>query len=232
MMGVNRVKERVSASAVVAVIASPAALLQATRLRRPPDLFELRLDTLRRSLDKVDRAIPKLSAPLILTARHPAEGGHGSLRSDVRRGLLERFLQHAAFIDIELRSLRQMKPFLRKARRQRVAIILSWHDLNGTLSRSALLRKANSAASAGATVFKIVTRTETPAELARLIFLFQKAPRTVPIAAMGTGKLGRISRVELAQLGSALTYVSLGEPTVAGQPSLSQLRRHRKAYGI
>jgi len=232
MMGVKRVKEGVSASAVVAVIASPAALARGMRLRRPPDLFELRLDALRHSLGAVARAIPKLRAPLILTARHPAEGGHGDLPSDARQTMLERFLEQAAFIDVELRSFKQMKALIQKAQQHRVALILSWHDLNGTLTGSALLRKAKSAASEGATIFKVVSRTETPAELARFISLFQKTSRRIPIAAMGIGKLGRASRLQLAQLGSALTYVSLGEPTVAGQPSLSQLRRHRNTYGI
>ena len=47
---------------------------------------------------------------------------------------------------------------------------------------------------------------------------------------MGMGKLGLASRRQLAQLGSALTYVSLGKETIEGQPSLSQLRRIRSAY--
>src|SRR3954451_22257130 len=101
MMGVNRVKAGVSASAVVAVIASRAALAAATRLRRPPDLFELRLDILRHSLNAVEGAIQKLRAPLILTARHPAEGGHGNLGAKARQALIERFLGDASFIDLE-----------------------------------------------------------------------------------------------------------------------------------
>jgi len=231
-MGANRVKEGMSGSRVVAVIASASALVTATRLCRPPDLFELRLDRLRHSLELVDRAIPKLRAPLILTARHPAEGGRGTLRADARQALLERFLEHAAFIDIELRSIKQMRGLIQAAQQRRVGLILSWHDLNGRITVPVLRRKVICAASAGATIFKVATRTETPAELARVISLFQKAPRKLPIAAMGIGKLGRVSRIQLDQLSSALTYVALGEPAVAGQPSLSQLRRHRSVYGI
>jgi 3-dehydroquinate dehydratase-1 len=231
-MGVNRIKEGVSASKLVAVIASSAALAHATRLRHPPDLFELRLDALRHSLEAVDRAIPKLSAPLIFTARHPAEGGFGRLGVDARQTLLERFLDYAAFVDLELQSLKPMKTLIRRARRQHVGLILSWHEFHGTPARSELLHKMKSAAAAGAAIFKIATRTETPAELARLISLFQMTQGRLPIAAMGMGKFGRRSRHQLAQLGSALTYVSLGETTVPGQPSLSQLRRTRDAYCI
>ena len=231
-MGGNSVKEGASAPRLVAVLASPEALIQATRLRRPPDLFELRLDALRHSLEEVARAIPKLRAPLILTARHPEEGGFGRLGPEARRDLLDRFLEHGAFVDLELRSVKPMKTLIRKARRQHVEIILSWHDFHDTPTRAELLRKSKSAAAAGAAIFKIATRTETVAELARLISFFETTPGSLPIAAMGMGKLGRASRRRLAQLGSALLYVSHGEATIEGQPSLSQLRRTRSAYGI
>ena len=230
MMGVNRVKAGVSASPVVAVIASRAALAAATRLRRPPDLFELRLDILRHSLKEVECGIPKLHAPLILTARHPAEGGHGKLGAKARQALIERFLEHASFIDLELGSLKPMRALIQKARRRGVPLILSWHNLNGPLSAPVLLRKAKTAALQGAAIFKVATRTESSAELARLISLFRETPITLPIAAMGIGRFGRASRFQLAGLGSALTYVSLGQPNVPGQPSLSQLRRQSNAY--
>ena len=78
---------------VVAVIASRLDLAKAVRLRRRPDLFELRLDMLRDSLGEVSRILPRLSAPLILTARHPREGGAGGLTLSSRRALLLRFLE-------------------------------------------------------------------------------------------------------------------------------------------
>jgi 3-dehydroquinate dehydratase-1 len=232
MMEQKLVKKGAAAFRLVGVVASRAALVQATRLRRPPDLFELRLDALRHSLGEVTRAIPKLRAPLILTARHPAEGGLGRLGPVARRALLERFLAHAAFLDLELRSVREMKTLIRKAQQHHVGLILSWHDFHDTPARAELLRQTKSAAAAGAALFKIATRTNTPAQLARLISFFETTRAAIPIAAMGMGKLGLASRHQLAQLGSALTYVSLGEPTVEGQPSLSQLRRTRGAYSI
>src|SRR5436309_482789 len=58
----------------VGVISSRADLRAALRLRSPPDFFELRLDALVTDIDKAERTIPKLPAPLIITARHPLEG--------------------------------------------------------------------------------------------------------------------------------------------------------------
>lgn len=217
---------------LVGVIASPAALEKATRLRHPPDLFELRLDALRHSLGKVTRSIPKLSAPLILTARHPAEGGVGKLSVETRRALFLRFLDHAAFVDLELRSVRQMKSLIDQTRRRDVGIIISRHDLRDTPSVGELCRSAKAAAAADATIFKVVTRTDTPAQLGRLISFFEATRTQLPLSAMGIGKLGLNSRRQLARLGSVLIYGALGGALIEGQSSLDQIRRSRRAYTI
>ena len=230
MTGENSLKTGKAPGALVAVIASRAALARATRLRQPPDLFELRLDALRHSLGEMARALPKLRAPLLLTARHPAEGGVGQLRLAERRSLLWHFFEDAAIIDLELRSVGQMKDVIGEMHRLRIDLLISLHDRRTTPSPNELHRQARSAAAAGAAIFKVVTRTDTPAQLTRLIAFFEASRGLLPIAAMGIGKLGLESRSRLDQLGSALSYASLGRANVAGQPSLSQLRRARRAY--
>jgi len=225
------VKPAAAASRLVGVIASPAALARAARLRQPPDFFELRLDALCGSLGEVAHAIPKLRAPLILTARHPLEGGAGELKSGARRALLRRFLGHAALVDLELRCVRQMKTLIDEMRRRKIDLIISRHDLRDTPSLDELHRLTKFAATFQPAFFKIVTRTDTPAQLARLVSFFGERDRAkFPIAAMGIGKLGLESRRRLDRLGTALIYVSLGEANVQGQPSLSQLRCARRAY--
>ena len=64
---------------IVGVIFSRADLERARRMRKPPDLFELRLDRL------IDAPIGQLPAPLIITARHPREGGANNLSALRRR---------------------------------------------------------------------------------------------------------------------------------------------------
>jgi 3-dehydroquinate dehydratase-1 len=230
MVNKTSVTNRTPVSRVVGVIASSAALARATRLRHPPDLFELRLDALRQSLGEVARALPKLRAPLILTARHPAEGGCGNLSLAARRALLLRFLGSAAFVDLEFRSVRQMRALIDQTRRRRIGLIISRHDLHDTPPPNELRRQAKLAAAARPAIFKVATRTDTPAQLARLISFFETTCAPLPIAAMGIGKLGLASRRQLARLGSVLIYVSLGEANSEGQPSLRQLRRDRRAY--
>src|SRR2546430_17300114 len=90
--------------ALVGVIASIDELRLATRMRAPPDLFELRLDHLPNLRES---QLLKLRRPLIITARHPAEGGK-KLRTG-RCDLLLKFLLQAKFVDIELRSLRELR---------------------------------------------------------------------------------------------------------------------------
>src|SRR5947209_13171733 len=81
---------------LVAVIMSRADLDSAIRLRKPPDLFELRLEQLAGDLDAVENKVPKLRRPLIITARHPQEGGANKLSTRHRRDLLLRFLHGPA----------------------------------------------------------------------------------------------------------------------------------------
>jgi 3-dehydroquinate dehydratase type I len=78
------------------------------------------------------------------------------------------------------------------------------------------------ASDAGADVLKIATHTSTPGDVARLLDLFEKAPR--PLAVMGMGPLGMASRVMLTAAGSALNYGWLHQPNVTGQWSAKDLR--------
>jgi 3-dehydroquinate dehydratase I len=221
----------------VGVIASRADLDAAIQMRKPPDLLELRLDCLLDAVDQLETKLPKLRAPLIITARHPAEGGANKLSVQQRRNLLSRFLHRASYVDVELRSASALGALLKLARRKNVRRIISFHDLKSTPDSRRLRAKARAAKSRGADIFKVATRTDTPAQLARLLdFMKKKEPFLrsakrsqtdvdLPISAMGIGKLGAISRVLLAGCGSVLVYGSVAEASdIEGQMSLEQLR--------
>lgn len=107
-------------SRIVGVIASRADLERAVRMRRLPDLFELRLDRLAGMADEVEKVLPKLRTPLIITARDPREGGANKLRLRQRRDLLARFLNQADYIDVELRSARALHALLANAKTKKV----------------------------------------------------------------------------------------------------------------
>src|SRR5438093_11652903 len=136
---------------------------------KPPDIFELRLERLVRAIDRLENEISKLRVPLIITARHPIEGGANRLSAPQRHNLLARFLSRARYIDVELRSAPVFRSLLRMARNQNVRQIISVHCLKSTPSPNQLRETARAAMMSGADIFKLATRTATPAHLTRSI---------------------------------------------------------------
>ena len=210
---------------IVGVIASRVDLDRAVRMHRPPDLFELRLDRLpAAAVDRLENMLPKLGAPLIITARHPQEGGAGKLSLRKRRALLTRFLTCADYVDVELRSAIAMRSLLALAGKKKVCRIISFHSFKSTPSARLLSAKARQVRAHRADVFKVATRTDKPVELRRLLDFTTNCRVNLPVAVMGVGQLGAISRVLLARAGSVLTYASLGAASdIEGQLSLEQL---------
>ena len=221
----NPVKAPRASASLVAVIASAANLQRATKLRRPPDLFELRLDALAADLPETKRRLPELRAPLILTARHPLEGGQNNLSAARRSELLLEFLPWAAFVDVELRSIRELRRVLRTAQQSGVRRIISVHEMEQPLAPKQFEKFLAAARKQSADIFKIVTRTDTEAEVEALTKFFRAHQHQIALSAMGTGRLGRSARIELAPTGSVLNYVHLGSAQLAGQLSLAEMRR-------
>jgi 3-dehydroquinate dehydratase-1 len=216
--------------ALVGVISDHAGLEKATRLRVLPDFFELRLDALVQHLEKTERLLARLRAPLICTARHPAEGGANELSLTRRANLLRRFLPRAELLDLELRSTPKMEALIAEAKRAGVKILLSCHHLRKTPPAANLRAELDAAITYRPALFKIATRTDTTAQLDRLLAFFEQNSARFPLAAMGFGKLGIESRRQLLRLRSVLNYGAVGAPKIDGQPTLAQLLHTRGAY--
>jgi 3-dehydroquinate dehydratase-1 len=210
---------------IVGVIFSRADLQRALRMRKPPDLFELRLDRLINCLNELPEAAGRLSSPVIVTARDPHEGGANNLSTVRRWALLSGFLSAARYVDVELNSARALRPLLQAAVDQNIGTIISFHDLRATPPLSQLDKIAERARSLGASIVKVATRTDTRRQLDTLLDFFERQSGISNLAAMGIGKLGRIARLELARRGSALNYGHLGAPTAVGQLSVHELRK-------
>lgn len=211
--------------AIVGVILSLADLRRAVAMRTVPDLLELRLDALALQLDDMEDELGKLKTPFILTARHPAEGGMNRLRLRDRRSLLLRFLPRAAYVDVELRSARALAGVLEEARARNIGTIISFHDFNGTPGMVRFEQIACAAGTLRPDFLKIATRTDNPAQLARLRDFLFRHRRKRKVAVMGMGKLGRCVRREFAVSGSALNYAPLGAAQDEGQLSIEELRQ-------
>jgi 3-dehydroquinate dehydratase I len=205
--------------ALVGVIASIDELRLATRMRARPDLFELRLDHLPNLRES---QLLKLRRPLIITARHPAEGGK-KLRTG-RCDLLLKFLLQAKFVDIELRSLRELREVWDQARRLGVGRICSFHDFEGTPQPAVLHKKMLCARKADADVFKVVTRADTLRDLLTLFEFLWSELSSMRLCVMAMGKLGPVSRLFFREAGSFFIYAPLRHPLHHGQLTFRQLR--------
>jgi 3-dehydroquinate dehydratase I len=219
------VKARCPLPRLVGVIRSQDDLRFAIRMRNPPDLFELRLDHLVGIVKELENKLSMLPAPLIITARHPREGGANNLSIKQRHELLARFLPRARYVDVELRSAKALRSLLEIACQRNVRRIISFHNFRSTPSRRSLRARARAAKSCGADIFKVATRTDTPAQLAQLLDFIANKNVDLAVSAMGIGKLGGKSRRELMRRGSVLNYAHLGRARIAGQPSLRDIRR-------
>ena len=204
--------------ATVGTIHSPAALREALDLPLGTiDFLEVRVDHFAAEPGVLHRALPKLKAPLIITVRHPAEGGAAKLGYAARAALYREFMSAAAFIDIELRSARALRDVLAEAKAARVGRILSWHNFTTTPSVEKLRARWLAARAFSPDIIKIATRARTAAHLATLLSFFSRAPRKPGLSVMGMKEFGQISRLALAAAGSVLNYGYLGECQVPGQ---------------
>ena len=207
--------------AIVGTIPSPQALAVALRLNKNVvDFFELRVEHFSEAadLDHLERCLLQLHAPLIVTVRHPLEGGANALTFRQRRALFQRFLPYAKLIDIELRSASRLKDVMEEAKDQDIGIILSHHDFHKTPPLTRLHTLRRKAADAGCAVFKVATTAQTAQDLATLLrFMTDARPPVPALAVMGMGTFGKLSRVTLAAAGSVLNYSYLEKAQVPGQ---------------
>jgi len=204
--------------ATVGTIHSPAALREALDLPLGAvDFLEVRVDHFVRDLASLRRALPKLKAPLIVTVRHPAEGGAAKLGYAVRASLYREFLSAAAFIDIELRSARALRAILDEAKEAKVNRIVSWHNFITTPTVDKLRARWLAARAFSPDVIKFATRARTANHLAALLSFFAHAPKKPAMSLMGMKEFGQISRLALAAAGSVLNYGYLGEQQLPGQ---------------
>jgi 3-dehydroquinate dehydratase-1 len=210
---------------VVGTVYSSKSLQRALRLTKAEvDFFELRVDHFSDDPERLLRTAPRLRAPLIVTVRPHDQGGAGKLSARRRNDLFARFLSLAHLIDVELRSVAELKETISAARVHGLPVIISDHDFHSTPSAARLLRTLHRAEAAGADIVKIAAHVSESKELGRLLSLFTRRV-SVPLSVMGMGPLGKLSRLLFACAGSVLNYGYLGEPQVPGQWEATLLKK-------
>jgi len=207
--------------AVVGTVHSLRSLTAALALRKNAvDFLEVRVDAFTQTdaCAHLEKNIRRLRAPLIVTVRHPLEGGAGRLSPSQRRALFQRFLPFASLVDVELRSANSLQDVIAEAQSSGIGVILSHHDFRKTPSLARLRELRQNAKSAGGSIFKVAATTRTPRDLATLLeFLTSPGGASPSLAVMGMGAFGKISRLALGKAGSVLNYGYLDKQQVSGQ---------------
>lgn len=182
----------------------------------PCDYAELRVDALPADLP-VERVLEvRPVVPVLLTLRHRSEGGLREWTEEERVRLALQLLPMAAAVDWEVIMLPHATELVQAAKAAGVTLIASNHDFEKTPSLELLLEREAAARAAGADIVKFAFRLNRAEDMMVGVELLRRA--SGPLAVMGMGALGPVSRLLYAQHGSCLVYGYLGDtPTAPGQ---------------
>lgn len=204
-------------SRVVGVIASEADLEAVLGdSGKSIDLCELRVDILEPRSARIRDSARTLPLPRIVTVRDPAEGGVNHLSENRRHELFEEWFPLSNYIDIELRNLTRFSRLVGRADTAGIQIIVSVHDFDKTPSLPELETALDESRGDHQRIFKIACTVTCWNDIKVLSEFLEKHQQT-PIAVVGMGLLGKLSRLLFAGLGSELAYVSIGQSVAPGQ---------------
>ena len=209
----------------VASIADASALRALSRITVPDhcDILELRADGWPELADEAPGLLAGAGVPLLLTVRSKAEGGLQLMEDTARRSLIRSLLPVATLLDMEIASLDSMQDVCAEARERGVLLVASAHDFSGTPPLEIMQEKISRARTAGANIVKFAVTLRSASDLHSLTTLLE-TPGHGPLSLMGMGRLGPVSRLLCAQLGSVLNYGYLDRATVPGQWPAARLR--------
>ena len=182
----------------------------------PCDLVELRVDALPPSITVQDIMAHRPAKPVLVTIRCESEGGKRYISEAERMDMAKQLLPFAAALDWELSRLESAADLVHAAHDAGVAVIASAHDFQRTPHWQSLFARTNEARAQGADLVKFAFQLNSGDDLLMGVRLL-RAMRE-PLAIMGMGPLGPVSRLLYAQHGSRLVYGYLGStPTAHGQ---------------
>ena len=189
------------------------------------DWMELRADALPAELSMPQILDVRPTVPVLVTVRHQSEGGLRMWKFEAERmRVAESLLPMATALDWEIAQLSHAKELVQAAKAAGVKVIASAHDFEKTPSLDFMLEREREARAAGADIVKFAFRLQTLDDMMVGVELLRRADG--PMAIMGMGPLGPVSRLLYAQHGSCLVYGYLGEtPTAPGQWSAGLFRR-------
>lgn len=188
------------------------------------DVVEIRIDLLI-SIPDLKEKVSKINAPILLTCRHPDEGGPEEFRDPMKRqSLIAPLIPYASGLDVEINQTESMQQTITLAKSQGLLIVLSSHDFAGTPETKHIEEKVKTGYERGADIVKIATTTDQFKDIFNLINIFDSF-NSHQISVMGMGQLGMASRLLAAQCGSVLNYAALRSANVPGQWEVNDFKK-------
>lgn len=182
----------------------------------PCDVVELRVDALPSGFPMTKIAEVRCPKPLLLTIRHQSEGGCRRIGEEERMAMAMGVLDSVSYLDWEAARLGHARALVEEVKAAKVKLVASFHDFGKTPPLGQLLEVERRARDMGADIVKFAFRLHTKEDLMTGIEVLQRA--SGPMAVMGMGPLGAVSRLLYAQYGSCFVYGFLGNrPTAPGQ---------------
>ncbi len=194
------------------------------------DWIELRVDGMPAELspEQIMEYCPAM--PLLVTVRSHEEGGLRRMDEEQRFKLIRAWLPYAKAIDIEIAAIDRCPALIAEAKERGIVIIGSFHDFQITPGIDYLRELEKKARACGADIVKFAFTPCLAADVHTGVELFGK-PKG-PLAVMGMGAMGPVSRLLYCQLGSCLIYGYLGDQEAApGQwptPLIKQALQHMR----
>lgn len=220
--------------------------LHAARNARDADIVEIRADGLKvepPSGQKYRAEIKRLlrnvkiqtGKPVILTIRKEKEGGVFKGSEAERAACIKDAMKLADAIDIELRmEEKKREEIMSEAKKNRIPVILSYHDLDKTPEEDAMKAALEEESGAGAGIAKLAVKANSMEDVLKLLEVTREMSSrlSIPICTISMNELGKISRIAAPLFGSAISYGYVTRETAPGQLSVSQLKQAFEMLGV
>lgn len=190
---------------------------------------DLRIETLKKELEKLKSFNGLCDIPIILTVRSKREGGRIRISDATRVGIFEALLPLVDVIDIELSSKSILQDVVNSARRQGKKVIISYHNFRSTPGDKALKKIIKKGLESGGHIIKIAAYAKEQGDLKRLAGILSDFKN---LAVIAMGRRGAPSRVFFPMIGSLLTYGSITGKTAPGQLPIAVIKKEFKLYGF
>ncbi len=169
--------------------------------------------------------------PFIFTMRSHLEGGQVEMSSGERLDIIEKSMSMGpACVDLELSTIKGEKTrsdkLIADAQKLKICVIASYHDFEKTPDVERLKEIAREEASTGADMLKIATYVRDENDILTLLRLTSEIRKELgkPMAVMGMGDLGRITRIAAVGFGSDLVFADLFGASASGQIPYNKAR--------